>query len=179
MFQFFETAAFQNALWLFLGILAGAIIQHLLHRMNLRWQRNTAFDILKSEIDLNLDALMELERRAKYLKERIGAGQIDPNELFISMGQFDYSAVSPLVNQGFFHVLLGPTLVKKYFGFSRTFNNNTADAISSDLRLKHKEGKSLNFLDGLLLEIKRARSDLLSIRNARLPLLGFRLRAIE
>ena len=87
--QVVGTVAFQNALWLFLGVVAGALIQHFLHRLNLRWQRNTAFAVLKSEIDLNLDALAGLEDRVRYLKERISAGQIDPDELFISMGQFD------------------------------------------------------------------------------------------
>ena len=173
----FEATAFQNSLWLFIGVVAGALIQHLLHRINLRWQRNTAFDILKSEIDLNLDALADLERRVQYLKERITASQVDPDELFVSMGQFDYSAMSPLVNQGFFHTILGPQLVKKYFSFSRLFNNSVASALSSDLRLKHEEGKSLDFLDGILGAISHARSDMIMIRDAKLPLIGFRLRA--
>lgn len=172
----FESTAFQNAFWLFLGIVAGALVQHLLHRLNMRWQRNTAFEVLKSEIELNLDALTELERRAVYLKSRISGSQIDENELFLSMAQFDYSVVGPLVNQGFFHAMLGPDLIKKYFGFSRHFNNDYARIVSSNLRLKHEEGKSLDYLDAMIEAIYAARKALEVIKGAKLPIWGMRLK---
>jgi hypothetical protein len=172
-----ENSAFQNAFWIFLGIVAGAVIQHLLHRLNIRWQRNVAFRILKAEIELNLEALASLRARVGYLKDRISASQISENDLFISMEQFDYSALGPLIGQGFFHSMLGPDLMKKYFSFSRIFNNGYAETINSMIRLKHEEGKSLDYLDGVLAAITQAEQELNIIKSAKLPLFGVRLKA--
>ena len=48
-----------------------------------------------------------LVHRVNFLKERVAAGQIAEEDLYIPMHGFDYSVVSPLVNSGHFHSMLG------------------------------------------------------------------------
>ena len=146
----FGSAAFGYGLSVFIGVVAGAFIQHGLNYLTFRSQRQNALRALRAEIEMNVEEYQYLRKRLVYLKERIAAGQITEADLFVSMQNFDYSIIGPLVNQGYFHVLLGPDLGKRYFSFMRFFNNANCNIINSMLRTEHEQGKSLDYIDGLL-----------------------------
>jgi len=141
--------AFWNAFWLFLGVVAGALVQYVLDALVKRSQRKNAIAVLKTEITINLQALEDFKKRISELKELISAQQIDEQDLFVSTAEFDYSLVSPLVNSGHFHAELGPEFVKAYFSFMRFFNNEHAKLLNSMLRMEHEKGLSIKYLDWL------------------------------
>jgi len=138
--------AFANAFWVFVGVVAGALIQYLLGWLTLHSQKKNAMKALLTEISMNREEVKEFEKRIRYLRERISASQISDADLFISMQGFDYSIVNPLVESGHFHVLLGHKDVKNYFEFMKFFNNNNAQLINSMLRTEHEKSKSLDYL---------------------------------
>jgi hypothetical protein len=135
--------------------------------------------VLRAEIELNLDAVEVFQRRVRYLRDRIMAGQVSEDDLFVSASNFDYSVVSPLVNLGYFHMLLGPDYVKKYFRFMQFFNNSSAQQMNSDLRLKHAEGKSIDLLDMLLGISENLSQGLAEIHAAKLDWWGLRLKPVK
>jgi hypothetical protein len=138
--------AFANAFWVFVGVVAGALVQYFLGWLMLRSQRKNAMKALETEISLNLKQIEVFRERINYLRERISASQITDDDLFVSMQGFDYSIVNPLVQAGYFHVMLGHTKVEHYFEFMRFFNNQNAQLVNSMLRTEHKKAKSLNYL---------------------------------
>lgn len=141
--------AFANAFWVFVGVVAGALIQYLLGWLTQRSQKRNAMKALLTEISINRKEVAEFINRLWYLRERVSANQISDADLFISMQGFDYSIVNPLVNSGHFHVLLGHKDVKNYFEFMKFFNNQNADLINSMLRTEHEKAKSLDYLTWL------------------------------
>ncbi|MDR7123989.1 hypothetical protein J2X53_000795 [Pseudorhodobacter sp. 4114] len=158
--------AFANAFWVFVGIVSGAIIQHLLGWINQASQRKYAKTALKTEIDLNLDEIKHFLTRIDFLRSRISAGQINENDLFISMQGFDYSIVNPLVMSGHFHVMLGHEKVSRYFSFMRFFNAQNSHVINSNLRMEHERMKSLDYLSGLQDETERLSFGLEEVRHS-------------
>ncbi len=92
-----------EAFWVFVGIVAGALIQFLLQKLEKRSGAKNAFQVLKTEIDLNLDEVGRFKERIGGLKELIASQQIKPDDIRVFMGSFDYSAMGPLTNQGYFH----------------------------------------------------------------------------
>lgn len=168
LIEFFTSPPFLNAFWVFIGIVAGALIQHYLGILNQKKQMQNALKALHTEIDMNLDAIQSFRTRLNYLRDRITAKQIEDSDIIISMHDFDYSILSPLVQSGHFHVLLGPTNAKSYFMFTRFFNNNHAAVINSTLKTEHTANKSLNFIDSLLTETSKYENTLRTLRNSRL-----------
>ncbi|OOY21690.1 hypothetical protein BMI86_03795 [Thioclava sp. DLFJ5-1] len=160
--------AFWNAFWLFLGIVAGALVQHALNALVKHSQRKNAIAVLKTEITINLQALEDFKKRISGLRELISAQQIDEQDLFVSTAEFDYSLVSPLVNSGHFHAELGPEFVKAYFSFMRFFNNENAKLLNSMLRTEHEKGSSLKYLDWLFKRSSELGNALQSLRDEKL-----------
>ena len=141
--------AFANAFWVFVGVVAGALVQYLLNWLTQRSQRKNAMKALHTEISLNLKQVEVFRGRIAYLRERISAHQIADDDLFVTMQGFDYSIVNPLVQAGYFHVMLGHTKVEQYFEFMRFLNNQNADFVNSMLRTEHGKAKSLDYLTWL------------------------------
>lgn len=142
-------SGFWNAFWLFLGIVAGAMVQYALSRLQQRDARITAGQVLKTEIDINLKEAERFRARLRQIKGRIGAGQMEPRNLFVSMQGFDYSALNPLVSSGFFHSSLGPERAEAYLEFLRFFNNNNANIITDILREEHYKNTSVQYIQWL------------------------------
>lgn len=142
-------SVFANAFWVFVGIVAGAFIQFLLNWLTLRSQRKNAGRALDTEIQLNINHINAFRDRIKVLRERISAGQVQDQDLFLSMQGFDYSIVSPLVAAGHFHIMLGPERVNQYFDFMRFFNNENGKMINSMLVSEHANDRSLAYLEWL------------------------------
>ncbi|MEM6386943.1 MAG: hypothetical protein AAF718_11995 [Pseudomonadota bacterium] len=143
-------SGFWSAFWLFLGVVAGAGIQHWLTQVQFQKHQKNARLVLETEIELNLIEAETIAGRIRFLKERVGAGQIEDADLFLNMQGFHYSAIGPLVNSGHFHSMLGSGGVKKYVEFMRFFNNNNANWLSSALVAEHEKGLSMAFLDWML-----------------------------
>jgi hypothetical protein len=108
---------FFNAVWLFLGIVAGAIVQHLMNALAYRRQARIALQVMQIEISYNISEVERFKKHLDWLRNRITASQIDEHDFFLPMQKFDYSSVGPLTNSGYFHVLLGPELVRNYLEF--------------------------------------------------------------
>ncbi|WP_370304267.1 hypothetical protein [Pseudooceanicola sp.] len=143
----FESEAFANSFWLFLGILSGALIQHTLSILSSRRQARTALRVMQIELEYNLGEVSDFLSRVKWLKERISSGQIKEYDLFIDMQKFDYSSIAPLANSGYFHILLGPRLIKRYLEFSHFFRVGNAENLTKMLKIEHGSGRSMAFLD--------------------------------
>ncbi|MCB1370122.1 MAG: hypothetical protein H6896_12190 [Rhodovulum sp.] len=141
--------AFWNAFWVFIGIVAGALIQYLFSMLNVRAARKTAAQVLTTEIQMNLSEASRFRERLEYLKDRIAAHQIKSEDIYVSMAEFDYSALNPLVASGYFHSALGPEKAKAYLEFLRFFNNGSCDVVNSMLRTEHDRGKSIEYLNWL------------------------------
>ena len=175
--ELWANAAFQNALWLFLGIVAGALVQFMLSRMQVRSGANNALRVMKTEIELNLDEYENFKRQIARLKELISAGQVNEGELLITMEGFNYSAVNPLVQQGFFHYMLGAEKAKEYFAFMRFFNNDNANVLTNILRNQHQLSKSiafLNYIESKGFERREGLSEIMGAKLRRGLLLSYR-----
>lgn len=150
---------------MFLGVLAGALIQYWLSQIQFRKHQANARLVLETEIDLNLIEANAIKARISFLKERVASGQIEQEELFFNMQAFDYSAIGPLVNSGHFHAMLGSEGVKKYLEFMRYFNNDNANNLNSMLHSEYEKNKSMAFLDWMLQRCDELSSGLLSLRK--------------
>lgn len=139
--------AFWNGLWVFVGIGAGAGIQYRLMQKIATKQKEMALTVLKTEAEMNCAEVYSLLDRIVYLKERVGASQIEHDDLFVSMQTFGYSALNPLVNSGHFHSMLSAEDVRAYLGSARFFSNGNAEIVNSHLRTEHGRGKSIDYLD--------------------------------
>ncbi|MPQ92472.1 hypothetical protein [Thioclava sp. JE_KL1] len=139
--------AFWTVFWLVIGSVIGALTQYYLNKRTFEFQKRNAKKILETEIELNLDALGEFENRLSYLRERVAANQVGSSNLFVTLENFDYSALGPLVNSGHFHTILGKDRVKDYFEFVRFFRNSNAETLNSKLKIDHELGRSLDTLD--------------------------------
>jgi hypothetical protein len=147
--QVASSNGFANAFWILVGIMVGALIQFMFHVLVERRQRNNALAVLSVEIEMNLTELQSFREWLRYLRERIAANQITPENIFISMKGFDYSALGPLVSSGHFHYQLGPQGTRSYINFVRFFSNDNADLINSKLQTEHAAGRSLDFIQAL------------------------------
>lgn len=137
---------FANAFWIFLGIVCGVLIQFFFNWLTARQQRRNAVEVLKVEIEMNLVELDLFLQKLNFLRERIAANQIEPNEVFVSMQGFDFSAMSPLIATGHFHHYLGSSGSRAYFEFARFFSDANAVNLNSMLKTDHASGKSLALL---------------------------------
>lgn len=167
-YSIFASSEFVTAFWIFVGIVAGALVQHFLNRLTQIRQSKNAFAVLKTEVDLNLDELGRFRDLLASLREGISAQQVSEDNIFITMQGFDYSAVAPLVNQGYFHFMLGPESAKKYFEFMRFFNNNHAQALTNLLKQEHLKGSSLNCIQWIDRKAEELGIELGNLQSAKL-----------
>ncbi len=123
---------------------------------------------MKTEVELNLDEYERFREQITKLKELISARQVKEEELFIHMDGFDYSAVNPLVQQGFFHYMLGAEKTKEYFAFMRFFNNSNANTLTDVLRHQHLRDESMAFLNYIEHEGVKLSAGLSEIKTAKL-----------
>jgi len=107
----------------FPGLVAGVIVQACANALMLGWQRNNAKEVLRCGLEMNLHEVRLLKDRIESLKQRISANQADPPDLWITMPDFDHSALNPLVTSGHFHKMPGSDGVRRYLSGSRFFNN--------------------------------------------------------
>lgn len=139
----------------FVGIVAGVIVQAFSNYLVYRWQRSNAVQMFKIEVQINRAALGNLLERLDALEKKISARQVDSHDLFVDMTEFDYSALGPLVNSGHLYQVLGPDLISRYYKMSSFCGNNHARFLSEQLVSEHDRGKSLDllkYLKGKLLE---------------------------
>lgn len=142
--------AFANAFWVFVGIVAGAVIQHLLGLVTIRKQKSNAKRLFRVETAINRSALDSLKNSVVKKKERFVSGQQTDQDFFIDMSSFNYRIVDPLINAGYFHEFLGPEGVARYFRYANELNVNNAQNLVGILRQEAEAGRSLNFLDWLI-----------------------------
>jgi hypothetical protein len=139
--------AFLNGFGVFVGILAGVIIQQLVNGLTLRRQARTALQVMQTEISYNRSEVLELIKRIDWLKQRIASNQLSETDLFLPMQKFDYSSIGPLTNAGYFHVLLGPERVRKYLEFYHFFRIENGVELTTMLKAEHTDGRSMAFLE--------------------------------
>jgi hypothetical protein len=140
----------QNAFWVFVGIVAGSIIQFLFHYIILRSQRKNAKQLFRAEIEINEGALAQVEAAIRKKKERFSAHQQTESDYWFDFKSFNYRMVDPLINSGHFHAILGPEGVKRYFEFMNELNVEAAVRAEQLLRREDDEKKSLAYLDWFL-----------------------------
>jgi len=133
----------------FPGLVAGVIVQACANALMLGWQRNNAKEVLRCGLEMNLHEVRLLKDRIESLKQRISANQADPPDLWITMLDFDHSALNPLVTSGHFHKMPGSDGVKRYLSGSRFFNNENAARLSQMLQGEHARQGSLQFMEWL------------------------------
>ncbi len=139
-----------NAVWLFLGIVAGSLIQYFLNWLTFRKHRANAKRIFAVETAINRTELNKLKREIQRKKERFTAGQILDHDYFLDMSGFNYRIVDPLINTGHFHEILGPEGVARYMKYANELNVGHANNLINMLRTEDEAGRSLAFLDWLL-----------------------------
>jgi hypothetical protein len=139
--------AFANAFWILIGIVIGVLIQYLFHRVQGSEQRRNALKVIEIEVALNLDIYDTFLSRVKHLRGKISSGQVKAEDLYFDMSEFDFSAMHPLVNSGYFHVELGVDKVRRYYRFVRFFSSINGNFLTGQLRDAHASSQSLDFLD--------------------------------
>lgn len=142
--------AFWNGFWVFVGIVAGAIIQYFLGRLTQWDQRRNAGMIFKSEIAINRAELEMLKRNVQRKKERFSGNQITEFDFLFDLADFNYQIVGPLISAGWFHKMLGPEGVKHYFRFMNSLNIQAALRYHDLLAEAHQRNESLEWLDWFL-----------------------------
>ena len=101
-------------------------------------------------MSINRNGLEVLSEGLKRKKERFVAGQQVDADFFVDMSNFNYRIVDPLISAGYFHDLLGPEGVQRYFRFAGELNTNNAQNLMSSFRQEADAGRSLAFLDWLI-----------------------------
>lgn len=173
--NFFNSSEFLSAWWVFVGVVAGALIQHALNKLTARSSAKNALSVMKVEAETNLEEVQIFLGHLSRFKEKIGAGQTSQDDFYFPMANFDFSALAPLVNNGYFHAMLGPKLSRHYLDFVRSFSNQNGVQLAEPLRREHEEGKSLDFLHHLEGRAKNLASDYRQLLDAKLPLTGHRV----
>lgn len=170
MIEIFSSQPFLNGFWIFLGIISGALIQYFLSGLERRRHAKNAFQVMKVEISYNISEANRFLEHLNWIRDRLGAQQIEESEILMDMSKFDYSAVNPLVSSGYFHILLGPEIFKKYVEFYYFFRIENGNFLTSYIRTEHRRGKSLDALSSIESRAKSLMDEFEKIRDARLHL---------
>jgi hypothetical protein len=160
----------------FVGVVAGALIQHFLNTLQTRRQAKNALAVMQIEIAYNRSEVESFRERLTWLKSRIASKQIADDDLFLPMQKFDYSSIGPLTNAGFFHVLLGPEKVRAYLEFYNFFRVENGAQLTAMLKTEHEAGKSMAFLEWVERRTDEVLSALEPIQYAKLSSFGYRLK---
>ncbi|MBP0483577.1 hypothetical protein [Sagittula salina] len=169
------TTAFTNSLWLFLGIVAGSLIQLLLQYVERQRQASAALKVLQNEIIFNLRVADEFLQIVEDQIRPLQSGEIEPRDFYFPTHSFDYSALGPLNNSGFLHLLLGPDRMSRLLRFQGFFNNAHGSALSHQLISNANSGKGIQFLQNVVKSAKVHRSGLESVLNTRKKLMHLEL----
>jgi len=141
-----SSAAFQNAFWIFIGILCGSFIQFIFHWLIIYGQGKNAKKIFLSEIEINKIELKNVTTQIERMRQKISAGQINEHDFSFDFSGFNYRMVDPLINTGHFHQILGANGVKKYFKMMNDLNIQMAKNYTQMLKEHHENGQSLEML---------------------------------
>lgn len=139
-----------QALWVFIGIVAGALIQFLLGQLQFWMFRRNAKKLFRVETEINRSELSKLKLDIERKKQRFVANQQTSDDYFFDLSDFNYRIIDPLINSGQFHAILGPEAVANYFRFLNALRSDRAVNWQNALRQQHEHGKSLQFFDWLL-----------------------------
>jgi hypothetical protein len=148
-----------NPFWLFLGLLAGGLIQSLLHWIERHRQASNALAVLKIEIRYNLGQADGYIDTIKSQRERISSFEIAPGAVYFPMSNFDYTVLGSIAQTGFFHLLLGPENLERVIRFRRHFNNDTGGLLYSSFQQSATAGRAVSFLQEEEARAKDLRSD--------------------
>ncbi|WP_425099636.1 hypothetical protein [Tropicibacter sp. S64] len=140
-------AAFANAFWVFVGVVAGALIQSALGFVERNRQGSSALQVLQIEAQFNLEELQVFKDEIARQKVLLTAGEINSQQVFFPMASFDYSALGPVNNSGYLHLLLGSDLLKELLSFSKFFNNRNGEILHAQLQQEAAQNRSVHFLD--------------------------------
>ncbi|SLN39421.1 hypothetical protein ROG8370_01633 [Roseovarius gaetbuli] len=163
MVNFFSS----NPFWLFLGVVAGALIQAILHWFERHRQANAALKVLQIEIKYNLEQASSYIDEINRQRELLYSGEISPEKAFFPMVGFDYSALGPINNSGYLHTLLGPESLGSVLRFSGHFNNRTGELLYSALQQEASAGRAVSFLLEEKVRAEKLRSRLVPIAKAK------------
>lgn len=145
--EFLVSTSFQQALWLFLGIVAGALIQFLFHYIIAKSQKSKAKKLFRVEVEINAEVLNLVEEAVLRKKGRFVSGQEADHDFNFDFSDFNYRMVDPLINTGHFHELVGADGVKSYFKFMNDLNLQDQLVFKNMLTQEHERNSSLDFLD--------------------------------
>ncbi|WP_300013178.1 hypothetical protein [uncultured Roseobacter sp.] len=137
-----ENTAFVNAFWVFVGIVAGALIQWVLNYLTFRSSFRRARRVFYSEVLINWRELRSLEIRLKQLRKAIEDGTARAELVSVDMSRFAYRTIDLLINSGNFHQIFSPETMSKVFEFSSVFNQNYGNYSTGRIRdnLASEEG---------------------------------------
>ena len=141
---------FWNAFWVFIGIVAGAIIQFGFHSLIKRSQKGNAKKLLLVEIEINRKELGNLKAELTRKKDLFASIQFQEGDFGFNFASFNYRMMDPLINSGYFHIILDADGVKKYFQFVNDLNVNNSKTFEIMLREHHGDGSSVKFLNWIL-----------------------------
>ena len=150
---------------LFVGILAGVVVQLTAQLILMNIQRRNAVRVFKTEVEFNAHAMAEFRQRFDRLLNRVSSGQATEVDLYFSMSDFDYSAVAPLNNSGYFHTLLQSDGARHYFSVMRFFNNPNAEWLTHKVQADHRERRLLDFLEWLEGKIEEGQKSLKAVQE--------------
>ena len=145
-----DTLVFQNAFWVFIGIVSGSVIQFLFHYIVVISQRRNAKKLFRVEIEINSDVLSALETDLIKKREFFVSRQQTDQDYYFNLDNFNYTMVNPLINSGHFHAIVGSAGVKKYFQFMNELNSQKAVIFQQMLRVQDEENTSVRLLNWLL-----------------------------
>ncbi|MDW3119116.1 MAG: hypothetical protein R8G60_16020 [Roseovarius pacificus] len=156
-----------NPFWLFLGVVAGALIQSLLHWLERHRQANAALKTLQVEIEYNLEKADAYICTIEKQKDLLVSNEVDAKKLFFPMFEFDYSALGPVNNSGYLHILLGAENLGPVLRFSGHFNNRNGELLYAALQQSASAGRTVTFLQEEIESAKRLRDQLKPILKAK------------
>lgn len=165
-----------NPFWLFLGIVAGALIQHVLGIFDRHRQARAALKVLQVEVKRNLEEasryIAEIDRQLTLFS----SGELDVDNIFFPMSAFDYSALGPLNNSGYLHLLLGSQALSDVLRFNGHFNNETGKMLHSVLQQRKSTSSAASFLQEEKGRAVDYRDKLETIMNARKEIFRLKLK---
>ena len=141
--------ALENAFWVFVGIVAGAVIQFGLYWLIQRSQRANAKKVFLAEISLNRIELEKVIKDIERKKTRFLTKEETESDFWFDLSGFNYRIVDPLINSGQFHSIMWHEGVKKYFSFMGDLNPSISQHYTERLRIYHQSGQLSLFFDEL------------------------------
>ncbi|WP_149779284.1 hypothetical protein [Roseovarius litoreus] len=165
-----------NPFWLFLGIVSGALIQYFLGWLERHRQARTALKVLQIEVRRNLELADLYIQHIVEQCQLVSAQEREANEVYFPTQSFDYSAMGPLNNSGYLHILLGPQVLSDLLRFNSHFNNRNADLLHDYLVQSARHGSATTFLQDEIKRAKDYRKSLVKLLAAKKRFLRFGLK---